>query len=132
MSAPFRSRWLDWTPEDFEKAPTPAPAKPSKPGSAGFAGDHLAPVLEIRGHLSAPPSQPIRPPAEEPVTCFSCWGSDFWQGTGALVCRRCHPPAPGAEVPSLARTGSDASGPVEINVGSTAEPRTHGVRGGAA
>lgn len=32
------------------------------------------------------------------ITCFSCWGRDFWRGSGAVVCRRCHPPAPGAEV----------------------------------
>ena len=69
------------------------------------------------------------------VTCFSCWGSDFWQGSGAVVCRRCHPPAPGAEVLTLSRTGSDASGPVQIEAGSSAltpDTRTHGVRGGAA
>lgn len=69
------------------------------------------------------------------ITCFSCWGSDFWQGTGALVCRRCHPPALGAEVLTLSGTGSDASGPVQMNAGSmaaTPETRTNGVRGGAA
>lgn len=47
------------------------------------------------------------------VVCFSCWGSDFWQGSGAVVCRRCHPPAPRAERPATTST------------------RTNGVRGGA-
>ena len=29
--------------------------------------------------------------------CLVCQGEDFWKGTGPLICRRCHPPAPGAE-----------------------------------
>lgn len=70
-----------------------------------------------------------------PLVCFSCWGGDFWQGSGAVVCRRCHPPAPGAEVLTLTKAGSDASRPVEMNAGSSAptpDTRTHGVRGGVA
>lgn len=69
------------------------------------------------------------------ITCFSCWGSDFWQGSGVTVCRRCHPPAPGAEAPTSSRTHSDALRPVEIDAGSTAgttPARTSGVRGDAA
>ncbi len=38
----------------------------------------------------------IRTP-EPPETCRCCNGQDFWQGAGKTVCRRCHPPAPGAE-----------------------------------
>lgn len=123
MSVAFRSRWLEWTPADSEEAQPPAPAKPPKPGFAGFAGGVPRPVPEIR----ALPAQP--------VVCFSCWGSDFWQGTGALVCRRCHPPAPGAEVLTPSRIGSGTPRPVEIEAGSSAltpDTRTHGVRGGAA
>lgn len=34
----------------------------------------------------------------EVVTCFTCRGADWWDSTaGQTVCRRCHPPAPGAE-----------------------------------
>lgn len=81
-------------------------------------------------------SEPAGPvPAGFVLTCFSCWGSDFWQGSGAVVCRRCHPPAPGAEVLTLTKAGSDASRPVEMNAGSSAptpDTRTHGVRGGVA
>lgn len=32
-----------------------------------------------------------------PVVCYVCRGTDFWAGTGKVTCRRCHPPAPGAE-----------------------------------
>lgn len=36
--------------------------------------------------------------AEEP-SCYGCGGRDWWRARigGHLVCRRCHPPAPGAE-----------------------------------
>lgn len=37
------------------------------------------------------------------LVCFSCAGSDFWQGLGLVVCRTCYPPAPGAEVRSRSR-----------------------------
>ena len=30
-------------------------------------------------------------------TCFWCGSTNFWQGDGRMICRRCHPPAPGAE-----------------------------------
>ena len=34
-------------------------------------------------------------------TCYSCKGPDFWESavteTPRFICRRCHPPAPGAE-----------------------------------
>lgn len=39
-------------------------------------------------------------PADDPVTrpCPSCWLDDFWRSvSGRLICRRCHPPAPGAD-----------------------------------
>lgn len=69
------------------------------------------------------------------ITCYSCWGSDFWTGTGATVCRRCHPPAPGAEVLTSSGTGSGAPRPVKIEAGATSSTpgtRAHGVRGDAA
>lgn len=85
--------------------------------------------------VTAQGNQEITTVTAAPVTCFSCWGSDFWQGTGAVVCRRCHPPAPGAEVPTSSRGGSDACTPVQIATGSrtaTTPARTNGVRGDAA
>lgn len=33
------------------------------------------------------------------LRCFACGGLDFWRGRGLKACRRCHPPAPGAETP---------------------------------
>jgi hypothetical protein len=33
------------------------------------------------------------------LTCYSCLGKDFWLSVhGVKVCRKCHPPADGAEV----------------------------------
>lgn len=41
-----------------------------------------------------PPHWPPRPP------CRVCQGRDFWVSRhGNVVCRFCHPPAPGAELP---------------------------------
>ena len=54
-----------------------------------------------------------------PLVCFSCHGRDFWYGSGAAVCRRCHPPAPGAEVPTFEEPTSGTDAPVEIDAGST-------------
>ena len=43
------------------------------------------------------------------VVCYVCRGSDFWTGSGATVCRRCHPPAPGAERrPATTATQTDS------------------------
>jgi hypothetical protein len=88
MSAGFRSRWLDWTPEYSEIPPTPPPTKPTKETFVGSVGAHPTRILKIQ----APSADPAL------VVCYVCRGSDFWQGSGAVVCRRCHPPAPGAEV----------------------------------
>lgn len=48
---------------------------------------------EIRTHKAAI----VAALSPAPVACFSCRGIDFWRGSSAIVCRRCHPPAPGAE-----------------------------------
>lgn len=89
MSAGFRSRWLDWTPEETPgHLEAPPPCEPTKPRSVGPLGSRPPRVSRI----------PVPSEAPAPPVCFSCWGSDFWQGSGAVVCRRCHPPAPGAEV----------------------------------
>ena len=95
---------------------------------------------EVLAFLEALPRESVHgaaPASADPgrLVCFSCGSTDFWRGVGLVVCRRCHPPAPGAEVLTLSRTGSDASRPVEIEAGSSAptpETRTHGVRGGTA
>jgi hypothetical protein len=38
------------------------------------------------------------------ASCYACGGSDWWRSRhgGHLVCRRCHPPAPGAEATQAA------------------------------
>lgn len=43
----------------------------------------------------AEPVADIAPPLN--LVCFSCWGSDYWTSRAKMVCRRCHPPAPGVE-----------------------------------
>ena len=53
-------------------------------------------------------ASPLAPPPVEitragivyatPPRCFNCKGQDLWRSRhGVTVCRRCHPPAPGAE-----------------------------------
>lgn len=95
---------------------------------------------EVLGFLESLPREAVHGAA--PVTadpgrllCYSCGKTDFWQGRGVVVCRTCHPPAPGAEVLTSSRTDSGAPRPVEIEAGATSSTpgtRTHGVRGGAA
>lgn len=86
MSAGFRSRWLEWTPE-FPAPPVLREPEPrTKRAPAGFSG---AGGLSSDRAVSAPPA---------PLVCFSCWGSDFWTGRGVVTCRRCHPPVADAEV----------------------------------
>lgn len=83
MSAGFRSRWLDWAPDPSRPQPPPVPAPPLVEVKRRRLPRE---VRDVEAHLA-------------PVICYSCWGSDFWQSRGGVVCRRCHPPAPGAEVP---------------------------------
>lgn len=66
-----------------------------------------------------------------PLVCFSCSGSDFWEGTGTVTCRRCHPPAPGAEVPSPDSSSSPArSVPDTPSPARASGPDRRGVSGG--
>lgn len=46
------------------------------------------------------PCAPDLPPADPaPLVCYACRGADFWHSPfKSPTCRRCHPPAPGAEV----------------------------------
>jgi len=125
MSGVFVPRWRTRpAPVDFGCPPGTNPESPNKPPMdpySGFSGD----IPEGKPNLQAP----------SPVVCYVCRGTDFWIGTGKTTCRRCHPPAPGAEVLTPSGIGPGTPRPVEIDAGSTAptpEPRTHGVRGGAA
>jgi hypothetical protein len=116
------------------------------------SGEPITAFRSFSASTRARESEPTGPVSAGPaLTCYACRGTDFWAGTGKVVCRRCHPPAPGAEVLTLSRTDTDASDPVEMAAGltastpetrtastpetrtaSTPETRTHGVRGGAA
>jgi hypothetical protein len=59
---------------------------------------------ETRAHKAAIVAALAPTPAS--VVCYWCHGVSFWQGSGALVCRTCHPPAPGAERPAPASGGA--------------------------
>lgn len=112
MSGVFVPRWRTRpAPVDFGCPPGTNPTNPNKPPEtpcSGFSGAFRGSVP----NLTAPPALAV-------VVCFSCQGVDFWQGTGALVCRRCHPPAPGAEVPTFKKSTSGPDDPVQIDAGST-------------
>ena len=58
-------------------------------------------VVEFGEDHQAPAEAPESSQTGEPTRiCFCCRGSDFWQSAHdpeRWVCRRCHPPAPGAE-----------------------------------
>ena len=100
------------------------------------SGEPITAFRSFSASIRVRESEPAEPARGEVVlTCYACRGTDFWEGTGKVTCRRCHPPAPGAEVLTPSRIGSGTPRPVEIDAGSTAptpETRTHGVRGGAA
>ncbi len=73
-----------------QSAPShPTPAEVANDVAAQFGGE----VLWVR---------PVEPPGNsEPGPCPACRGTDFWASRWRdRVCRRCHPPAPGAEVTS--------------------------------
>lgn len=42
---------------------------------------------------------PLLPALPEKTPCYCCHGADYWQSriNGDSICRKCHPPAPGAE-----------------------------------
>ena len=62
--------------------------------------------LDIPPEPEPPPAPPPRPqlpdlPAigmQADGTCFCCKGRDWWRSKVKMTCRRCHPPAPGAEI----------------------------------
>lgn len=96
------------------------PSSPERITSHHPASDPIPDALDLAVRLlarQAKQESPLVTAQEEqesttdttaPVTCFSCWGVDFWQGSGAVVCRRCHPPAPGAEVLATCPTKPDS------------------------
>lgn len=89
--------------EELPKLPkAPLNGKTDPFGSLGST--QVESFSENRGRDS-PPQNPLRlwrgegsPPEGTP--CYSCHGNDYWQSriTGDAICRKCHPPAPGAEL----------------------------------
>ena len=78
--------------------------------------DEVLALLEALPRDAVPGAAPVTAdPAR--LLCFACGGTDFWKGRGVVVCRRCHPPAPGAEVLTSSEPGSDERAPVEIERG---------------
>ena len=109
MSGVFVPRWRTRpAPVDFRCPPGTSPESPNKPPETPFPGFPGA-IREGKPNLKAP----------SPVVCYTCHGTDFWIGTGKVTCRRCHPPAPGAEAPTFKKSTSDTDGPVQIDAGST-------------
>lgn len=89
MSAGFRSRWLEWTPD------SPAPPVPHEPAPRTKADSRKRARRFVDSTARALSEGRT---VASPLVCFSCWGSDFWTGRGVATCRRCHPPVAGAEV----------------------------------
>ena len=60
-------------------------------------------LLKMAGFVEVVATADSYVPASIPTptrTCFCCKGDDFWQSAvqeNHSVCRKCHPPAPGAE-----------------------------------
>lgn len=133
MSTVFTPRWRTRpAPVDFGCLPGTNPESPEKPPETPFPGFPGA-IPENEPNLQAAPDSPADRGA--PVVCYVCRGSDFWAGFGTVVCRRCHPPAPGAESSTFQKPAPGPADPVQIQAGSSAvttPPRTNGVRGGAA
>ena len=109
MSGVFVPRWRTRPAHvDFGCPPETNPENPNKPPDPpfpGFSGD----IPEGKPNLTAPSA----------LDCHTCHGTDFWIGTGKVTCRRCHPPAPGAEVPTFKKSTSGTDDPVQIDAGST-------------
>lgn len=108
MSGVFVPRWRTRpAPVDFGCPPGTSPESPEKPPETPFPGFPGA-IREGKPNLQAP----------SPVVCYACRGTDFWIGTGKVTCRKCHPPAPGAEVPTFKKSTSGTDDPVQIDAGS--------------
>lgn len=125
MSTLFAPRWRTRpAPVDFGYAPETNPENPNMPPAppySGFSGDFPG----------SEPNLPAAPDTPTTVVCYTCRASDFWPGSGAVVCRRCHPPAPGAECRTSKKAGARTADPVQIDAGSaavTTSTRTDGVR----
>jgi hypothetical protein len=103
MGVALRSKWLDFVPKGGGDL-TDKTAK--SPPSVSFVSKST-PSVSFVSALPPPPGYQVGPPA--PLACLACKGADFWQGSpihytdgttgpGALVCRKCHPPAPQSEL----------------------------------
>ena len=76
------------------------------------------PITAFRSFSASGRTNPRGTEEPAPLVCYACRGTDFWSGAGATTtCRRCHPPAPGAEVVTSSGPGSDERAPVEIERG---------------
>lgn len=92
-----------------------------------------APITAFRSFTAFTRAPALKEDAPARLVCFSCWGSDFWTGSGTTICRRCHPPAPGAEGPFPESSSSPAgSVPDAPSAPGLAGPDREGVFGGGA
>ena len=110
MSVLFSPVWRTRTPappttEDSGHLQWKSPENPEKPPETPFPGNSGIETVDVQ-NLTPLPDPAI-------LVCYQCRGVDFWHGQFVTICRRCHPPAPGAEVVS------------------TTPPRTNGVPAGA-
>jgi hypothetical protein len=111
----------------------PPPSSENRRGYAENAGNAEIPSpTPITASRSFPAlGRAVSDPAEAPLVCYACRGTEFWTGTGKVTCRRCHPPAPGAEVlaSSSTRSGFAPDAPAASKL---AGPDRGGVSGGGA
>lgn len=89
--------------------------RPARDLPPGLADEIRANRGEVLALLAALPSEEVYGAAPvssdlRALVCLTCRGADFWRGRGLVVCRRCHPPAPGAEV-----TPRDALAALEVS-----------------
>jgi len=93
--------------------------RPARDLPSGLADEIRANRGEVLALLVALPHEEVYGAAPvssdlRALVCLTCRGTDFWRGRGAVVCRRCHPPAPGAEVLTSSGPGSGERALVKI------------------